>query len=64
MAELLSPAKGWNYVSAAALRESEDLVEVDLVRNGGFGNKSPESQADARYRDATSPFRGQSVVWK
>jgi hypothetical protein len=36
LTELLSPAKGWNYVSATALRESEDSVEVDLVRNGGF----------------------------
>jgi len=57
LAELLSPAKGWNYVSATALRESEDSVEVDLVRNGGFGNeKSHESQADAGYRVALRNF--------
>jgi hypothetical protein len=57
LAELLSPAKGWNYVSATAIRESEDEVEVDLVRNGGFGNKeSHESQADAGYIAALRNF--------
>ncbi|MCJ1384572.1 hypothetical protein MMC17_007689 [Xylographa soralifera] len=57
IAELLSPAKGWNYVSATALRESEDSVEVDLVRNGGFGNKeSYESPADAGYIAALRNF--------
>jgi hypothetical protein len=44
LAELLSLAKGWNYVSATALYESEDEVEIDLVRNGGF-----KSQADVGY---------------
>ena len=59
LAELLSPAKGWNYVSATALRESEDEVEVDLVRNGGFSNKeSHESQADAGYIAALRHFIG------
>jgi hypothetical protein len=51
LAELLSPAKGWNYVSATALRESEDEVEIDLVRNGGF-----KSQADTGYIAALRNF--------
>ena len=57
LAELLSPAKGWNYVSATALRESEDSIEIDLVRNGGFSNKEDhESQADAEYTASLRNF--------
>ncbi|KID94862.1 hypothetical protein MAJ_09161, partial [Metarhizium majus ARSEF 297] len=37
VAELLSHSKGGATVTAAALREKEDSVEVDLSRNGGFG---------------------------
>jgi hypothetical protein len=36
IAELLSHSKGGPHVTAVALREREDLVEVDLSRNGGF----------------------------
>lgn len=35
--ELLSHSKGGATVTAAALREKEDSVEVDLSRNDGFG---------------------------
>jgi hypothetical protein len=37
VAELLSHSKGGATVTAAALREKEDSVEVDLARNDGFG---------------------------
>ncbi|KAF5016721.1 hypothetical protein F66182_11505, partial [Fusarium sp. NRRL 66182] len=33
---LLSPCKGWDGVTATALREEEDKVEVDVARNDGF----------------------------
>jgi hypothetical protein len=36
VAELLSHSKGGATVTAAALREKEDSVEVDLSRNNGF----------------------------
>ncbi|KAH6972719.1 hypothetical protein BKA56DRAFT_592733 [Ilyonectria sp. MPI-CAGE-AT-0026] len=34
--ELLAHTKGGKYVTAAALREKEDSVEIDIVRNDGF----------------------------
>lgn len=55
LAELLSSAKRWHYVTATALRESEDEVEVDLAGNSGFG-ESHESQASARYMAALRNF--------
>ncbi|KAI9375261.1 hypothetical protein BJX61DRAFT_182665 [Aspergillus egyptiacus] len=36
IAQVLSPCKGWNGVTAAAIREAEDGVEVDIARNDGF----------------------------
>ena len=36
IAQLLSPCKGWDGVTAAAIREGEDGVEVDIARNDGF----------------------------
>lgn len=36
IAQLLSPYKGWDGVTATALREGEDRVEVDVARNDGF----------------------------
>jgi hypothetical protein len=36
-AQLLSPSKGWEYVTATALREREDFVEIDVARNDCFG---------------------------
>lgn len=36
IAQLLSPCKGWDGVTATAIREGEDGVEVDVVRNDGF----------------------------
>lgn len=36
IAQLLSPCKGWDGVTATALREEEDKVEVDVARNDGF----------------------------
>ena len=44
IAELLSPQKGWNYVTATALREHEDFVEVDIARNSGI-----EDNEDKEY---------------
>jgi hypothetical protein len=37
IAELLSPSKGWEYVTATALREREEFVEIDVARNDCFG---------------------------
>lgn len=37
VAQLLSPSKGWEYVTATALREREHFVEVDVARNDCFG---------------------------
>jgi len=37
IAQLLSPSKGWEDVTATALREREDFVEVDIARNDCFG---------------------------
>lgn len=36
ISQLLSPSKGWDAVTAAAIRESEDNVEVDVARNDCF----------------------------
>ncbi|RHZ69172.1 hypothetical protein CDV55_107132 [Aspergillus turcosus] len=36
IAQLLSPCKGWDGVTATAIREGEDRVEVDIARNDGF----------------------------
>ena len=36
-AQLLSPSKGWEYVTATALRERDDFVEIDVARNDCFG---------------------------
>ncbi|KAH6848438.1 hypothetical protein B0I37DRAFT_286967, partial [Chaetomium sp. MPI-CAGE-AT-0009] len=37
VAQLRSPSKGWEYVTATALREREDFVEIDVARNDCFG---------------------------
>jgi hypothetical protein len=36
IAQLLSPCKGWDWVTATAMREGEDGVKVDIARNDGF----------------------------
>ena len=36
IAQLLSPNRGWESVTATALREREDFVEVDVARNDCF----------------------------
>lgn len=36
IAQVLSPCKGWDGVTATAIREGEDGVEVDIARNDGF----------------------------
>jgi hypothetical protein len=36
IAQLFSPAKGWASVTATALRQREDFVEVDIARNDSF----------------------------
>jgi hypothetical protein len=40
IAQLLSPSKGWDKVTATALREHEDFVEIDVARNDCFGTTS------------------------
>jgi hypothetical protein len=50
IAELLSYSKGGATVTAAALREKEDSVEVDLSRNSGFGTH------DERYLSLLAGF--------
>lgn len=37
VAQLLSPTKGWENVTATALRAREDFVEIDIARNDCFG---------------------------
>lgn len=36
IAQLLSPCKGWDGVTATAIREGEDGVEADIARNDNF----------------------------
>lgn len=36
IAQLLSPCKGRNGVTATAIREGEDGIKVDVARNDGF----------------------------
>ncbi|KAJ5642342.1 hypothetical protein N7490_006342, partial [Penicillium lividum] len=36
IAQLLSPCKRWDWVTAAAIREGEEEVVVDITRNNGF----------------------------
>ncbi|KAJ5998540.1 hypothetical protein N7451_006350 [Penicillium sp. IBT 35674x] len=36
ISELLAHTKGGKHVTAAALREKEDSIEIDLARNTGF----------------------------
>ena len=50
LAQTFSSAKGGPFVTVTALRETEDRVEVDVVRNDGFDNDA--EQQDAAY------FRG------
>ncbi|KAL9099992.1 MAG: hypothetical protein Q9163_004573 [Psora crenata] len=45
IAQLLSPSKGWESVTATALREREDFVEVDIARNDCF-NISMDGRPD------------------
>lgn len=44
IAQLLSPSKGWDAVTASALREQEDFVEVDVARNDCFGTNTSHSR--------------------
>lgn len=39
ISELLAHTKGGKYVTAAALREKEDSIEIDIARNTGFGRE-------------------------
>lgn len=48
IAQLLSPCKGWDGVTATAIREREDGVEVDVARNDGF--LSGENRLDGEIR--------------
>lgn len=43
IAQLLSPCKGWDAVTASALREQEDFVEVDVARNDCFGTNTDQN---------------------
>jgi hypothetical protein len=48
--ELLSHTKGGKFVTAAALREKEDEVEVDIARNNGL------DADDEEYMDSLKQF--------
>lgn len=48
IAQLLSPCKGWNGVTATAIREGEDLVEIDVARNDCFECNDGYSLNDTR----------------
>ena len=37
IAELLSPSKGWDNVTATSLHEQEDFVDIVIARNDCFG---------------------------
>jgi hypothetical protein len=50
IAELLAHTRGGQHVTATALRESEDRVEIDVARNRGFVYK------DAAYLSSLSWF--------
>ncbi len=50
IAELLSHTKGGANVTATAVREKEDSIEVDLARNGGF------QQSDVQYLNSLEAF--------
>lgn len=39
ISELLAHTKGGEHVTAAALREKEDAIEIDIARNTGFGRE-------------------------
>ncbi|RJE17542.1 hypothetical protein PHISCL_10122 [Aspergillus sclerotialis] len=45
IAQLLSPCKGWNGVTATAIREGEDGVEVDVARNDGFFSRGDRADS-------------------
>lgn len=38
IAQLMSPCKGWDGVTATAMQEGEDRLRVDIARNDGFGS--------------------------
>ena len=49
LAELLSPSKGWEYVTATSLQE-QNTVTITVARNDGFGSRSDRSDG-SRCRD-------------
>lgn len=49
--ELLSHTKGGKFVTAAALREKENGVEVDIARNNGL-----DADDDEEYLDSLKQF--------
>lgn len=51
-AQLFSPSKGWSYVTATALREREDFVEIDIARNDCFGIECTQSRCEFRGKEA------------
>ena len=58
VAQLLSPSKGWESVTATALREREDSVEVDVARNDCFGltRKVRPGQHRYEFRNAEADY--------
>jgi predicted lipoprotein len=40
IAQLFSPAKGWAHVTATAIRQREDFVEINIARNDSFNMRS------------------------
>ncbi|KAL5360163.1 hypothetical protein BJX96DRAFT_68673 [Aspergillus floccosus] len=48
ISELLAHTKGGDFVTATALREKEDEVEVDIARNNGFNVEDEAYLGDLR----------------
>ena len=58
VAELLANKSGGNHVAAAALREGEDSVEIDIASNRPFTIKDDE------YLTSLSRFLGEADTWE
>ncbi|KAI2601837.1 hypothetical protein GGR54DRAFT_580565 [Hypoxylon sp. NC1633] len=53
IAQLLSPAKGWEYVTATAMREGLDFTEITVARNDCFLT-APSTSESVRISDFCS----------
>lgn len=65
IAQLLSSSKGWDGVTAAALREREDFVELDVARNDCFiSNKNGLGDEVTDYCKKLEQYLGPSARGK